>query len=181
MKRAIQATIFGVLSAALGIAHAQQVHGNWSVYESSTDISAHETLIQTQSLGDKNSAGQDQASAKLSVVCRKGKLSGIAMTMDYPISDAASNINGDYQTTQVSYYASGKSVAKTSWLVLDGGQTLTPYSEAFESKVNHQTLDTLTAQRQLSLEIPRRGHAGPVKVMFDTNGLAEALASVGCR
>jgi hypothetical protein len=70
--------------------------------------------------------------AKLDVVCRNGKLSAIALEPSAAIGKSALLLTGVVPTTRVAFSFEGQANQSEEWAVLDGGRTLSPYSEVLQ-------------------------------------------------
>jgi beta-lactamase superfamily II metal-dependent hydrolase len=71
--------------------------------------------------------------AKLDVVCRNGKLSAIALEPSAAIEKSTLSFTGVVPTTRVGFSFEGQANQSEEWAVLDGGRTLSPYSEVLQA------------------------------------------------
>lgn len=180
MKIAIKAGIFVALSTALAVAQTPQTFGAWSVYkDAGSRPNAHLTLVQTKSLSSSEIGEGTESKAELDIVCQDGKLRGLAVRMNSAVLASAVSLDGAVDTVHVGYTVSGTSGSE-QWAVLDNRHTVSPYSEVSQAKSNRSWVNTLVAGHDLVLRLPGRGDDGAQKVSFETNGVAEALASAGC-
>ncbi|HEV2275816.1 MAG TPA: hypothetical protein VGR96_16715 [Acidobacteriaceae bacterium] len=90
------------------------------------------------------------------------------------------NFNGAIATTRIGFNVEGKSDASENWAVLDGGHTLSPYSEIFQGKATRRWVERLASMQKLGLQFNPGADQASMQPTFDTVDLSEALSSVGC-
>jgi hypothetical protein len=99
---------------------------------------------------------------------------------DTPVAKHAMNFSGVVPTTPVSFQADGNGPMVQSWAVLDGGYTVSPYSELMQGKRNHSWIEQLAGTDKLTLEFRGGLQEDPIHARFNTTGISQALAAVGC-
>jgi hypothetical protein len=183
MKTTMKIAFFLMLSTALGLgetlglADSSRQFNAWIVYPA---VGNQSVLLQvTSQLGDKDIQGT-QVQAKLDVVCRKDRVVALAVETDLPIEKSSLSFSDAVPTTRVAFVSGDQTVRSENWAVLNGGRTLSPYSEAFQGRLNRYWMQRLVDNQKLTLHLGSA--SGDVaQPTFDTRELSEALSSAGCR
>jgi hypothetical protein len=169
-----------LLCTTMGFAQTSQTFGAWSVYQLAGRNGQATTLLQTKSLEqDVDAQGQPMV-LKLDAVCKGGKLYQVAVETDTPVAKRAMNFSGAVPTTRVSFQADGNGPEMQSWAVLDGGHTVSPYSEAMQGKRNRSWIERVAGTDMLILEFRGGSQEDPIHARFNTTGISSALAAAGC-
>jgi hypothetical protein len=172
VKISAKTIILVLLSTAVAFAESPKQFGAWSIYSANNK---KVVLLQTTS----NVQGQpDQA--KLDVVCRNGKLSAIALEPSAAIGKSALSFTGVVPTTRVAFSFEGQANQSEEWAVLDGGRTLSPYSEALEGRLTRHWVERIAGMKQMGFQLDGKAGESLGQPTFETGELAEALSSVGC-
>jgi hypothetical protein len=172
VKTSAKAIILVLLSTAVAFAESPKQFGAWSIYSANNK---KVVLLQTTS----NVQGQpDQA--KLDVVCRNGKLSAIALEPSAAIGKSALLLTGVVPTTRVAFSFEGQANQSEEWAVLDGGRTLSPYSEALQGRLTRHWVERIAGMEQVGFQLDGKAGESLGQPTFETGELAEALSSVGC-
>jgi hypothetical protein len=169
-----------LLCTVMGFAQTPQTFGAWSVYPLASRHGQATTLLQTMSLQQDEDAQGQPVVVKLDAVCKGGKLYQVAVETDIPVSRHAMNFSGAAPTTPVSFQANGNGPEVQSWAVLDGGHTVSPYSELMQGKRNHSWIERVAGTDTLILEFRGGLQEDPIHASFNTTGISQALAAVGC-
>jgi hypothetical protein len=117
---------------------------------------------------------------KLDAVRKGGKLYQVAVETDAPVARQAMNFSGAIATTPVSFQVDGNGMEVQSWEVLDGGHTVSPYSELMQGKRNRSWIERVGGTDMLILEFRGGSQEDPIHARFNTTGISQALAAVGC-
>jgi hypothetical protein len=177
VKTSAKTIIFVLLSTAMGFAETPIQLGAWSVYSGNL-TGSHVVLLQSLSGQFKDAQG-NPVQAKLDVICKKGKLSAIALEPNMKIEKSAISFNGAVPTTRVSFALDGQINQSEKWAVLDGGRTLSPYSEVLQGKLMRSWIERISGMKKMGFQLD--GKAGELaQPTFETGELSEALSSVGC-
>jgi hypothetical protein len=172
VKISAKTIILVLLSTAVAFAESPKQFGAWSIYSANNK---KVVLLQTTS----NVQGQpDQA--KLDVVCRNGKLSAIALEPSAAIGKSALSFTGVVPTTRVAFSFEGQANQSEEWAVLDGGRTLSPYSEALQGRLTRHWVERIAGMKQMGFQLDGKAGESLGQPTFETGELAEALSSVGC-
>jgi hypothetical protein len=172
VKTSAKTIILVLLSTAVAFAESPKQFGAWSIYSANNK---KVVLLQTTS----NVQGQpDQA--KLDVVCRNGKLSAIALEPSAAIGKSALSFTGVVPTTRVAFSFEGQANQSEEWAVLDGGRTLSPYSEVLQGRITRQWVERIAGMKQVGFQLDGKADESLGQPTFETGELAEALSSVGC-
>jgi hypothetical protein len=172
VKTSAKTIILVLLSTAVAFAESPKQFGAWSIYSANNK---KVVLLQTTS----NVQGQpDQA--KLDVVCRNGKLSAIALEPSAAIGKSALSFTGVVPTTRVAFSFEGQANQSEEWAVLDGGRTLSPYSEALQGRLTRHWVERIAGMKQMGFQLDGKAGESLGQPTFETGELAEALSSVGC-
>jgi hypothetical protein len=169
-----------LLCTAMGFAQTSQTFGAWSVYLLASRHGQATTLLQTRSLERDEDAQGQPVVLKLDAVCKGGKLYQVVVETDTPVAKHAMNFSGAVPTTPVSFQADGNGPEVQRWAVLDGGHTVSPYSEAMQGKRNRSWIERVAGTDTLLIEFQGGSHEDPIRAGFNTKGISEALAAVGC-
>ncbi len=173
MKHAAKAIIFVLLSSALGFSETPAQLGGWSVYVASNQV----VLLQSASDEQHTNADNNRVQAKLDFICKKGKLSAIALEPAVTINRSAMSFAGPVPTTRVKLSTDGRISHSENWIVLDGGRTLSPNSELLQGKLMRNWTERIAGTQKMVVQV---GGQTEDQSSFVTGELAEALASVGC-
>ena len=173
MKNAATAIIFGLISSALGFSETPVQLGGWSVYLASDQV----VLLQSASEEQYKGAGDNQVQAKLDFICKKGKLSAVALEPPVTIQRSAMSFAGPVPTTRVNLSTDGRISHSENWVVLDGGRTLSPNSELLQRKLMRYWAERIAGTQKMVFQLDGESE---VHSSFATGELSEALASVGC-
>ena len=172
MKTSTKTAVLVLLSTAVAFAESPRQFGAWSIYTANDN---HVVLLQSVS----NVQGRP-GQAKLDVVCRNGKVSAIALEPSAAIGKSALSLTGVVPTTRVAFSFEGQSNQSEQWAVLDGGRTLSPYSEVLQGKLTRQWVERIAGMKQVGFQLDGKADQSLGQPTFETGELAEALSSVGC-
>jgi hypothetical protein len=173
VKTSAKTIILVLLSTAVAFAESPKQFGAWSIYSANNK---KVVLLQSTS----NVQGQP-GQAKLDVVCRNGKLSAIALEPSAAIGKSALSLTGVVPTTRVAFSFEGQANQSEEWAVLDGGRTLSPYSEVLQGRITRQWVERIAGMKQVGFQLDGKAGESLGQPTFETGELAEALSSVGCR
>jgi hypothetical protein len=173
MRHAAKTIILLLLSSALGFAETPTQLGGWSVYLASDQV----VLLQSASEEQHKGAGDNQAQAKLDFICKKGKLSAIALEPSVTIKRSAMSFAGPVPTTRVNLSTDGRISHSENWIVLDNGRTLSPNSEVFQGKLMRYWAERVASTQKMVIQVDGQSQT---QSSFATGELTEALASAGC-
>ena len=173
MKIAAKGIILALVSTAAAFAQAPKQVGAWSVYPATGN---QLVLLQTTSHEQNSDADANPVQAKLDVICKKGRLSGIAIETSTGIEKSAISFSGAVPTTRVASFSDGQ--INENWAVLDGGHTVSPYSELSQSKQSRTWIQRISGTQQIAVQFA--GQGGQIQPTFGTQGLSDALAAAGC-
>jgi hypothetical protein len=177
MNISVKAVLFLSISTAFGFAQTTHQIGGWSVYPGTGN---QLVLLQATYEQQNNDVQGTPAPAKLDVVCKNGKVSAIAMETNVPVNRDAMSSDGVVPTTRVSFSSKGQGVESGDWAVLNGGHTLSPYSQAFQGKAIRYWIDRLASAQSVGVGFKGEAAESAVQPTFNTGNLYEALSSVGC-
>jgi hypothetical protein len=172
VKTSAKTIILVLLSTAVAFAESPKQFGAWSIYSANNK---KVVLLQSTS----NVQGQP-GQAKLDVVCRNGKLSAIALEPSAAIGKSALSLTGVVPTTRVAFSFEGQANQSEEWAVLDGGRTLSPYSEVLQGRLTRQWVERIAGMKQVGFQLDGKADESLGQPTFETGELAEALSSVGC-
>jgi hypothetical protein len=172
MKSATRVIIFVLLSSALGFSETAAQLGGWSVYLASNQVA----LLQSAS-EQHEGGGDNQVQAKLDFICKRGKLSAIALEPGVTVKRSAMSFAGPVPTTRVNFSMDGRTSHTENWIVLDGGRTLSPNSELLQGKLVRHWAERIATTQKMVVQVDGQSEDQP---SFATGELAEALASAGC-
>jgi hypothetical protein len=172
VKTSAKTIILVLLSTAVAFAESPKQFGAWSIYSANNK---KVVLLQSTS----NVQGQP-GQAKLDVVCRNGKLSAIALEPSAAIGKSALSLTGVVPTTRVAFSFEGQANQSEAWAVLDGGRTLSPYSEVLQGRLTRQWVERIAGMKQVGFQLDGKAGESLGQPTFETGELAEALSSVGC-
>jgi hypothetical protein len=167
VKTAIRLMLLVVLSTALASAETPAPFGSWKIYHAQGD---RVFMVQTVST---------TSSAKLDVICRRGKLAAIAIEPDVVIDETALSFTAVVPTARLAFTLDDESRSE-KWAVVDDGHSLTPYSEVSQGKLNRSWISRISASKKLDVRLA--GIAGEMngQPSFETEDLGLALTSIGC-
>ena len=181
MKTTLKIALFLMLSTAfvfgetLGLSDSSRQFNAWTVYPS---VGNQSVLLQVTSQPRDNDIQGTQVQVKLDVVCRRDKVVALAVETNMPIEKDSTSFT-DVPTTRVALVSGDQTVRSENWAVLNGGHTLSPYSETFQGKLTRYWMKRLVDNQQLTLHLGSA--SGDVaQPTFDTRQLNEALSSAGC-
>lgn len=165
MKTSIQIIFLAFLSTAL--AHAQTPFGSWKIYHAQGD---RVFMVQTVST---------TSPAKLDVICRRGRLSAIAIEPDLTMDETALSFTAVVPTASLAFTLDDESRSE-KWAVVDDGHSLTPYSELSQKKLNRSWVSRISSSKKMQVRLA--GIAGEMngQPSFETENLTQALSSIGC-
>jgi hypothetical protein len=180
VKTPIKAAIFVLISSAMGLAQTPQQLGAWSVFPANSTLTRnHVVMLQSASAEQFKDSFGNPAQAKLDVICKKGKLSAIALEPNFRLQDSAVSESGAVPTTRVAFTVEGQGDQSENWAVLDDGNTVAPYSEVFQGKLMKHWIERISASKTISFQLV--GEEGENKPTFATGNLTDALSAVGCK
>jgi hypothetical protein len=172
VKTSAKTIILVLLSTAVAFAESPKQFGAWSIYSANNK---KVVLLQSTS-----SVQGQPGQAKLDVVCRNGKLSAIALEPSAAIGKSALSLTGVVPTTRVAFSFEGQANQSEEWAVLDGGRTLSPYSEVLQGRLTRQWVERIAGMKQVGFQLDGKADESLGQPTFETGELAEALSSVGC-
>ena len=180
MNIAAKSVFFALIATAAASAQTPRQIGAWSVYPATGNVNpTHTVLLQTMSQGLYDAQGSPVA-AKLDVICKRGKVSAIAIETDAEIPKTATSFSGAIPTAQIAFALEGQTNGSENWAVLDGGHTMSPYSEAFQGRLNRKWIERLTATQKVDVRLDRKASQYEFQPVFSTGGFSQALSSAGC-
>jgi hypothetical protein len=118
--------------------------------------------------------------AKLDVICRKGKLSAIALEPNVAIDKSSMDYSAALPTTRVAFTLGAQREQSESWAVLDEGRTLSPYSEVFQGKLMRRWIERIANTKRMAFQLDGKAGEALAQPTFATEELEQALSSVGC-
>ena len=169
MKIAAKGIILALVSTAAAFAQTPKQVGSWSLYPATGNQSV---LLQTTFHEQNSDAAVNPVQAKLDVICKKGRLSGIAIETTTEIGKNSISFSGAVPTTRVASFSDGQ--ISENWAVLDGGHTVSPYSELFQSKESRTWIQRISGTQQITVQFDQ------LRPTFETQGLSEALTAASC-
>jgi hypothetical protein len=176
VKTPSSAIMFVLLSTAMGLAETPAQLGAWAVHPAKGNSGV--VLLQARS-AEFNDAQGNTVQARLDVMCAKGKLYAVALEPNVQIEERAISFMGVVPITRVSFRLDGDNDRSEKWAVLDGGHTLSPYSEVLQGKLTRRWVERISSLKTLDVQL--EGSAGGYgKATFETGQLSEALSAVGC-
>src|ERR1700684_339271 len=111
----------------MGLAETPKQLGAWSVYPANGNLTSnHVVLLQSTSEEQHKDALGNVVQAKLDVICRKGKLSAIALEPNVAIDKSSMDYSAALPTTRVAFTLGAQREQSESWAVLDEGRALSP-------------------------------------------------------
>lgn len=180
MKTPIKAAIFVLISSAMGLAQTPQSLGAWSVSPADSTVTRnHVVMLQSASVEQYTNSFGNPVQAKLDVICKKGKLSAIALEPSIDLKEAALSYSGAVPTTRVNFVLEGQGNQSENWAVSDDGNALSPYSEVFQGKLMKQWIERISNSKKIVFHI--EGQEGEATPSFATAKLTDALSAVGCK
>jgi hypothetical protein len=172
VKISAKTVILVLLSTAAAFAESPRQFGAWSIYTAKDN---HVVLLQSTSTV-QGQPGQ----AKLDVVCRNGKLSAIALEPSAVLQKSTLSFTGVVPTTRVGFSFEGQANQSEEWAVLDGGRTLSPYSEVLQGRLTRRWVERIAGMKKMGFRLDGKADESLAQPTFETGELAEALSSVGC-
>jgi hypothetical protein len=180
VKTPIKAAIFVLVSSAMGFAQTSQQLGAWTVTPANGNPTRnHVVMLQSTSAEQYTNSFGNPVQAKLDVICKKGKLSAIALEPSIDLKQAAFSTSGAVPTTRVNFIVEGQSNQSENWAVLDDGSSLSPYSEVFQGKLMKQWIERISNSKKIAFQLD--GEEGSATPSFATSNLTDALSAVGCK
>jgi hypothetical protein len=181
VKNVTKTIIFVLISTAMGVAQTPKQIGAWSVYPTNGNLTSnHVVLLQSTSEEQYKDAHGNPVQAKLDVICTKGKLFAIALEPNVAIAKSAMSFDGPVNTTRIAFSADGQSNQSENWAVLDGGRTLSPYSEVLQGKLMRRWIERISGTKKMGFQLDAKAGESLAQPTFETGELSEALSSVGC-
>jgi hypothetical protein len=181
VKTTAKAIIFVVIATAMGFAETPRQLGGWSVYPANGNLTGnHVVLLQSISEQKYKDARGNMVQAKLDVICKKGKLAAIALEPNVTIEKSAISFTGMVPTTRVALTQGAQRNESETWAVLDGGRTLSPYSEVLQGKLMRRWIERISGLQKMGFQLDGKAGESLAQPTFATGELSEALASVGC-
>jgi hypothetical protein len=180
LKTPTKAAIFVLISSAMGLAQTPHQLGAWSVFPAdSNSTHNHVVMLQSASAEQFTDPFGNPAQAKLDVICKKGKLSAVALEPNLRLQESAMSVSGPVPTTRVDYTLANNSNRSENWAVLDNGNTVAPYSSVFEGRLKKRWIERISASKTVAFQLV--GEDGEIKPTFATEHLTQALSAVGCK
>jgi hypothetical protein len=181
VKNATKTIIFVLISTAMGLAETPKQLGAWSVYPANGNLTSnHVVLLQSTSEEQHKDALGNVVQAKLDVICRKGKLSAIALEPNVAIETSAMFYSGAIPTTRVAFTLGTQREQSENWAVLDNGRTLSPYSEVLQGKLMKRWVERISNTKRMAFQLDGKAGEALAQPTFATEELSQALSSVGC-
>jgi hypothetical protein len=181
MKVINKFAILSLVTASTMFAQTHQQVGAWSVYSPAANVTGKNVvMLQTMALGQHQDAEGNAVTAKLDVVCKNNRVVAIAVETGASIDKRTVSFSQAVPTTKVVFVAEGKSGVSENWEVADGGRTLSPYSELFQTKLNRTWVERISATPKMVLQLNQKEGDESLAPVFNTAQLSDALSSVGC-
>ena len=181
MKNVTKTIVFVLISTAMGFSETPKQLGAWSVYPANGNLTSnHVVLLQSTSEEQHKDALGNVVQAKLDVVCKKGKLSAIALEPNVAIEKSTMDYSAAVPTTRVAFTLGAQSERSENWAVLDDGRTLSPYSEVFQGKLMRRWIERIANTKRMAFQLDGKAGEALAQPTFATGDLAQALSSVGC-
>lgn len=181
MKNVTKTIIFVLISTAMGVAETPKQLGAWSVYTADGNLTSnHVVLLQSMSEEQHKDALGNVIQAKLDVICKKGKLSAIALEPNVTIEKRVMDYSAALPTTRVAYTLGAQSEQFENWAVSDNGRALSPYSEVFQGKLMRRWIERISNAKRMAFQLDGKAGQALAQPTFATGDLVQALSSVGC-
>ena len=181
MKVINKLAILSLVTASTVFAQSPQQVGAWSVYSPAGNVAGKNVvMLQTTSVGQHQDADGNSVAAKLDIVCKNKKVVAIAVETGTSIDKRTVSFSQAVPTTKVVFVAEGKGSVSENWEVADGGRTLSPYSEMFQTKLNRTWVARISGTPKVVLQLNQKEGDESLAPVFDTAQLSDALSSVGC-
>jgi hypothetical protein len=90
------------------------------------------------------------------------------------------SFTGVVPTTRVGFSFEGQANQSEEWAVLDGGRTLSPYSEVLQGRLTRRWVERIAGMKKMGFRLDGKADESFAQPNFETGELAEALSSVGC-
>ena len=179
MKRVACAAIFMSSVTAMTFAQATRQIGAWSVYTLSQGNN-NKVMLQTPAIRQDGDARDSSEAATLSVLCKNNKVVAIALHSTSGVDNHAVSYVEAVPTIPIDFSIAGRVTPSQKWAVSENGHTLSPFSEAFQGKLNRQWLERLNDAEQIAFVV-RGSETLQLQPTFNTQQLGAALSSVGCK
>jgi hypothetical protein len=180
VKTPIKAAIFVLISSAIGLAQTPNQLGAWSVSPADSNLTRnHVVMLQSASEQQFKDSFGNPVQAKLDIICKKGKLSAIALEPNVRLQESAVSVSGAVPTTRVAFTVDGQNNESENWAVLDDGNTVSPYSEVFQGKLMKHWIERISNTDKITFQLV--GEDGQATPTFATRNLIDTLSSVGCK
>jgi hypothetical protein len=178
MKRFACIAIFLPSVTAMTFAQATRQIGAWSIYTPSQGNKGT-VMLQTSAIPQDGETKDSSEAATLDVLCKNNKVVAIALHTTSGVDKSAVSYTGAVPTIPINFSAAGQTTHSQSWAVSEGGHTLSPFSEAFQGKLNRQWLEHLNGAERVSFAV-RGSETLKLQPAFNTEQLGAALSSAGC-
>jgi hypothetical protein len=173
--------ILSLVTASTAFAQSPRQVGAWSVYTPAGNGTAKNVvMLQTTAVDQRQDARGNLAPAKLDIVCKNDRVFAVAVEAGSTIDKRTVSYKQAVPTTAVVFTAAGKSSLPEDWEVADGGRTLSPYSELFQSKLNRTWVERISGTPKVALQLNQKEGDDSLAPVFNTAQLSEALSSVSC-
>jgi hypothetical protein len=181
MKVINKFAILSLVTASTMFAQSTPQVGAWSVYSPAANVTGKNVvMLQTMAVGQHQDAEGNAVTTKLDVVCKNNRVVAIAVETGASIDKRTVSFSQAVPTTKVVFVAEGKSGVAENWEVADGGRTLSPYSELFQTKLNRTWVERISATPKMVLQLNQKEGDESLAPVFNTAQLSDALSSVGC-
>ena len=181
MKVINKFAILSLVTAGTVFAQSPKQVGAWSVYSPAGNVTGKNVvMLQTTAVDQHQDADGNSVPAKLDIVCKNKRVVGIAVETGSSIDKRTVSFSQAVPTTRVVFVVEGKISVAENWEVADGGRTLSPYSELFQTKLNRTWLERISGTPKMILQLNQQEGDESLAPAFDTAQLSDALSSVGC-
>jgi hypothetical protein len=178
MKRFACVAFFLPTVTAMTFAQATRQIGAWSIYTLSQG-NKNTVMLQTPAIPQDGNTRDSSEAATLSVLCKNNKVVAIALRTTSGVDKHAVSYVGAVPTIPIDLSIAGQITHSQSWAVSENGHTLSPFSEAFQGKLNRQWLERLNDAERVAFTV-RGSETLDLQPAFNTEQLGAALSSAGC-
>jgi hypothetical protein len=181
MKIINKFAILSLVTASTVFAQSPQQVGAWSVYSpDGNGTGKNVVMLQTTAVGQHQDADGNLVAVKLDIVCKNNRVAAIAVETGSSIDKHTVSFSQAVPTTKVVFVDEEKGSVSENWEVADGGRTLSPYSEVFQTKLNRTWVERISGTPKVVLQLNQKEGDDSLAPVFDTAQLSDALSSVGC-
>jgi hypothetical protein len=180
LKRVACVTALVVSSSSLiTFAQATQQVGAWSIYNFSQGNKST-VMLQTSAIPENSDGKEGAEAATLSVLCKSNKVVAIALHTTSGVDKRAVSYTEEVPMVTIVPSIEGQVASSQKWAVSEKGHTLSPFSEAFQGKVNHQWVERLNETHRVSFQVGGSQDELGAQPAFNTEQFGAALSAAGC-